>query len=478
MEGLVQVGPYSFLDEGVDRVVHVIRDEARLAGVALFTYSWSKATAHRSSRPVDGHPEGRQDDFQGGLYVQPHAEYYKDTSIDPERMRTKDACFEGRDILREVLRPCQEAGLKVYGTLWLGSEPGHIRELEPAFAACSEVDAWGQPVGQAMAHQWQLRPFVQHCFNNPDYRAFHRGMVEDQLRSYPLDGLLFLPHERYGPIESVLISGTVPTCFCSHCLAKGKTRGIDVEAAQAGFRELHAFATQARSDTYKPSPDGHVTTLLRLILRYPEILAWEKLWYESIEAYLKELYTAAKAAKPDAKIGVHVWQAASWALVHRAETHYNRVAEAADWIKPVVYDKPAGVRFLSTYARPCQRTILRGLGFEEMVRFLLGIIGQEPPATADALAQTGFGPSYVERETARIATAAQGRAEVYPGLGIDVEPAPGSGMEYPEQSPQDIEASIRAAHRGGARGLVLSVSYAQMRLQSLRAVGRALSSIS
>ncbi len=98
--------------------------------------------------------------------------------------------------------------------------------------------------------------------------------------------------------------------------------------------------------------DGHVATLLRLFLRYPEILAWERLWYESIEEYVEELYSTAKKAQPDCKVGLHVWQAASWALIHRPETAYSRLANSADWIKPVVYDKPAGVRFLSTYATP------------------------------------------------------------------------------------------------------------------------------
>lgn len=475
MDGLVQIVPCSFLDEGVDRVVQMTRDYARLSGLCLFTYTWSKSCAYRSFRPVEGHPRGPEYEFHGGLYVTPHAEYYKDTPIKPARLRTQDPPFKDVDILEQVLRPCQAAGLKVYAALWLGFEPEHVHKLEPALEACTEVEAEGRALGLGLGHGWMKTGSFQHCFNNPEYRAFHRGLVEDQLRSYPIDGLLFLTHERYGPVEKVLISGTPPTCFCPHCIAKGKARGIDVEAARAGLQALYDFATQARNEGYRLPPDGHFTSLIRLLLRYPEILAWERLWAESVDDYSQELYLTAKKVRPEAKVGLHVWQASSWGLFNRGETYYSERAKASDWIKPVLYDKPAGVRLIETYAKPCHQTILRDLDFEDVVRFLLQVMGQEPPASSAVLAQEGLGASYVEQETARAAKAAQGKALIYPGLGIDVEPPPAGSLEYPNQSPEEIEAAVMAAKRGGATGFVLSVNYSQMREQSLRAVGHALS---
>ncbi|MBI2907569.1 MAG: hypothetical protein HYX92_07950 [Chloroflexi bacterium] len=477
MESLVQIGPTSFLDEGVDRVIKVTRDDARLSGLLLAVYSWSEATAGRSYRPsVEGRVKGPDYEFAGGLYIPPDPRYYSDTRIKVAQLRTQDAPFKDVDILEQVLKPCQAAGLKVYAALWLLGEPDYADKLDPVLHAGTEVDAWGQPVDKVFPHKWLVRPIIRHCFNNPDYRGFHRGLVENLLRNYPLDGLMIAPHERYGPVETVLISGTVPTCFCPNCVAKGKARGIDADAAARGLQQLHEFAKQARSEAYQRPLDGHFTSLLRLLLANPEVLAWEKLWYESAEEYVKDLYSMAKQTRPEAQVGLHVWQGASWALFHRAEVSYERLAECADWIKPVLYDSPAGIRFVTTYARPCHQTMLRDLDFEEVVRLLLRITGQEPAANSEALARIGFGPSYIERETARAVAAVQGKASIYPGLGIDVEPPPNSGLEYPEQSAEDIEAGVRAARRGGAEGVALSVNYSQMRDSSLRAVGRALSS--
>lgn len=475
MEGLIQIGPCSFLDEGIGRVIQVTREHAGLSGLVLFTYTWNKGLAHRSSQPVEGHPRGPDYEFHGGLYFPPHANYYKDTHIEVKRLRTKDAPFQEADILEQVLRPCHDAGLKVYAALPLGREPEYVHDLAPGFRACSEVDAWGRPVGEALPHGWQERAFLPHCYNNPDYLAFYRGLIEDQLRSYPLDGFLILPDERYGPVEKALISGIEPTCFCSYCIQKGKAQGIDVEAARTGLRALYEFAARSRSENYSRPADGHISTLIALLLRYPEILAWEKLWYETVEHFLQDLYSTAKKAQPRCKIGIHVWQVATWALLARAATRYQRLAESADWFKPVLYDKPGGVRLLKTYAAACHQTVLRDLEFEDAVRFLLRLMGQGVPANSQILAQTGLGPEYVERETARVAEAVRGKALVYPGLGIDVEP--NAGLEYPDQSPEDIQAAVAAAVRGGAQGFVLSISYAQMRERSLRAVGHALAAL-
>ncbi|MFH1486319.1 MAG: hypothetical protein ABIH46_09630 [Chloroflexota bacterium] len=477
MEGLVQIGPTSFIDEGVDRVIQVTRDEAGLSGLLVATYSWSEATAARSFRHfVEGRRRGPDYEFSGGLYITPDPQCYKDTGIKVSQLRVQDAPFKDIDILEQVLKPCQQAGLKVYAALWLLGEPEYADRLDPVLHSGTEVDVWGQPVDKVFPHRWLVRPIIRHCFNNPDYRAFHRGLVQNHLRNYPLDGLLVAPHERYGPIETALISGTAPTCFCSYCINKGKSRGIDVDAAAVGLQQLYEFASQARSESYQRPVDGHLSTLLRLLLAYPEILAWEKLWYESVEEYLKELYLTAKRARPEAKVGLHVWQGASWALFHRAETYYGHLAECADWIKPVLYDAPAGIRFLTTYAKPFQQTVLRDLDFERVVALLIELMGLDAPADSEALSRAGFGPSYIEKETTRAVATVQGKALIYPGLGIDVEPPPNSGLEYPRQSVEDVEAGARAAARGGAKGVVLSVNYSQMRDSSLRAVGRALSS--
>ena len=77
---------------------------------------------------------------------------------------------------------------------WMEESEGRQLRTYLNFVKVLEVDAWGRP---------GRRP----CFNNPDYRNWHLGFVEDYLQSYQLDGLAWCS-ERPGPLN-MLMQGTV-----------------------------------------------------------------------------------------------------------------------------------------------------------------------------------------------------------------------------------------------------------------------------
>ena len=116
------------------------------------------------------------------------------------------------------------------------------------------------------------------CFNNPNYRNWLLGTVEDYTRSYEIDGIMW-GSERQGAFANALgashggggggIART--TCFCQFCERKAQERGIDPARARAGFQALGEFV-QARGRASGPV-DGYYVTLWRLMLRYPELLA-------------------------------------------------------------------------------------------------------------------------------------------------------------------------------------------------------------
>ena len=120
------------------------------------------------------------------------------------------------------------------------------------------------------------------CFNNPGYRNFTLWLVEDYARSYDIGGIMW-GSERQGGLLNTLglsqSSGQDPgrtTCFCEFCQKKGRDRGIDVERARRGFDEVEAFVRNSRAGE-RPR-DGYFTSFWRLLLNYPEVLAWENLW--------------------------------------------------------------------------------------------------------------------------------------------------------------------------------------------------------
>src|SRR5262249_45117382 len=94
------------------------------------------------------------------------------------------------------------------------------------------------------------------CSNNPGYRAFNLGLVEDYTRSYDVDGFMW-SSERMGALTQALGAkhggaGSNPgnsTCFCEFCVKKGKDQGINVDRAKEGFGKLETFVRTARAGT-------------------------------------------------------------------------------------------------------------------------------------------------------------------------------------------------------------------------------------
>ena len=130
-------------------------------------------------------------------------------------------------------------------------------------------------------------------------------MVEDYARSYDIDGIMW-GSERQGAFSNALGAshggggGGIPThvtCFCQFCERKARERGIDPERARArAFSALADFVAAAAPG--KRPVDGYYVTLWRLMLRYPELLAWEMLWTDSLRETYAAMYTKVKSIKP------------------------------------------------------------------------------------------------------------------------------------------------------------------------------------
>src|SRR5207302_994491 len=122
------------------------------------------------------------------------------------------------------------------------------------------------------------------CHRNPNTRSFWLGLAEDYLRSYDVDGLMW-GSERQGPLDNALAAshgggGSVVACFCPHCLDAARRTGIDTDRAREGYVALERWAAALRGGQ-RPA-DGAFVTFWRLLVKYPELLAWERLWNEGL----------------------------------------------------------------------------------------------------------------------------------------------------------------------------------------------------
>jgi len=455
----IQVGAVSFADEGVDNVLDILQERAGINALMLAVFTYGRGIAGRQipGQPLPDHGAQKYDTdtFHGGSYAAVHPQYYR---LSPFKdFRAPD--LGDFDLLQAVVPKAKMRGMKSY--CWL--EDVYNPRFLPQFEQVAEIDVHGQRTGQA-------------CLNNPEVRDFLRSLLADYIESYDVDGVMW-GSERQGPLNSAIgshhggFSGhTSNTCFCEHCQRKGRERGIPVERARQGLIELGGFVDAARADR-KPS-DGYFVTFWRLLLTYPEILAWEKLWTDGQQEVYAELYGAVKAARSRVQVGWHLWHNNSFSPFYRAEQDYWKLRQHSDFLKVVMYNNCGGPR-LAEYITNIHSTIFRDAPPEDVLALHYSILGYSGEAGLDQLATTGLSADYVARETKRAIVGVRGEIPVYPGIDIDIP----TGPNQKKTQPADVKAAVKAALASGAQGVVLSRKYSEMRLANLAAAGEAVREI-
>src|SRR5258708_10035833 len=117
----IQVGPVSFVDEGVAKVLDVFQQSAYVNTLFVATFTYGRGIAGRQvpGQPLPDH--GKQqydtDTFKGGSYTRVHPQYYKDTVI--KEFRAPD--FGDYHVLAAVLPEARKRGMKTiswFEDLW------------------------------------------------------------------------------------------------------------------------------------------------------------------------------------------------------------------------------------------------------------------------------------------------------------------------------------------------------------------------
>jgi hypothetical protein len=312
------------------------------------------------------------------------------------------------------------------------------------------------------------------CFNNPEYANLLLGLHEDFARSYDIDGVMW-GCEKQGAFNNAFESihnpnGNDPgrvTCFCVHCQEKAKKRGISVERAKTGFGELEKWVLASKAG--QRQPDGYWVTFLRLLYKYPELLAWETLWHDSLRETKAGIYKTVKAAKPNVQVGWHEWHAHGFSPFFRAQLDLKELTAYSDYLKMTVYHNLGGTR-MATYMDSVAKTIYRDMPVDAALEFEYNIMNYRERGHSQ-LPYTGLSPDYVYRETKRCVEAVAGtKTEIWPGIdmGIPIR------EDYSKVTPQSVKDCTIAAYRGGAQGLVISRKYSETTLANLSAVGEAL----
>ncbi|MBL6766147.1 MAG: hypothetical protein ISQ14_14425 [Verrucomicrobiae bacterium] len=458
----VQISPHSLLDEGVERCLDFLQEHAAIN--ALFCYS---QTYHMGTRPLNvlasDHPtpprklDGRNLPHQ---WVRLPGAEFKGLAVGHERADPGRE-YAARDIFAELAEPCRRRGIRLYARIL---EAGMRRAARiPGYSRVGTVDLDGEP-GQGP------------CWNHPEYREWVRITVRQTMMRYPLDGLQY-GAERVGPLSDVLFRGEKPECFCEHCRDRNGKAGIDADRAQEGYRQLHRLMRGLAEGGAKPA-DGVFAAVLRVLMKYPEVLAWYEQWFRADSEIQAMVYREAKALRPEADVGQHVdHQRSSWDIFYRASVSYADMAAHNDFVKPILYHDILGPRLREWVIDRMQRRVLGDLSKELSLDLFYAVFGHDratQPSYA-VLPKRGLSPEYVFRETRRCVAGVAGGARVYAGIGFDVPQYVPSGMEPFPSDPATTALATRRALEAGAAGVVASREYDEMSLPNLKAFGRAVS---
>jgi hypothetical protein len=451
----IQVGAVSFVDEGVEKVLDIFQQSAGVNTLFIATFTYGRGIAGRQipgqPMPDHGKPEHDTDTFHGGSYTVTHPQYYKDTAIQDFRAPE----FGDFDVLESVLPSAHRRGMKT------------ICWFEDVFAGKGA----GIP-GIAKAQEKRLDGANAEtlCFNNPNYSNWLLGTVEDYARSHEIDGIMW-GSERQGAFANMLASRQDPsavTCFCEFCQRKAKARGIDPERAREGFRALSKFVQQAWQG--RRPVDGYYVAVWRLMLRYPEMLAWEMLWTDSLRETYAAMHKKVKEVKPAIGIGWHIWHQNSFNPIYRAEQDLAAISPYSDFLKMVMYHNCAGER-MANYIGTVGRTMYGDVPLPELLDFHYRVLDYKQEKELAEIPKTGLTANYVYEEAARARAALVGAAtKLWPGIDIDIPTAASSSKSTPEGTGD----AVKAAFRAGADGVILSRKYSEMKLANLRGAGAAM----
>jgi hypothetical protein len=268
-----------------------------------------------------------------------------------------------------------------------------------------------------------------------------------------------------------VLLGSAPNCFCDHCLSRAVSLGINIDRARQGWKEFYDFIQDAKLDRNKPA-DGYFVTFMRLIMEYPEISAWDKMWYDAQDEHRRLIFGLVKAIDPSKEVGWHLVHGITYDPMFRARTAYSRFVNCSDYIKPLMYFDCAAPRSKGFFEKAFSSSLLKDFSKEEGYR-IFTIINQFDPDTEPSYSAQEKEPlpasaDYVYRETKRCIAGVGPNVKVYPGLGFDVP------TQKVRVSEKEAYESTKAAFEAGAHGVVIPREWHEARIEILGAAGKAI----
>jgi hypothetical protein len=437
---MLQLDAQGFIDTGIEKLLDIAQERASVNALLLDSL-WFSRTG-------------------GGYMGTTDTQFYKDIGIDPGDLWQAKA--GGVDVLRSLADPTKKRNI---------TRTSVIKDMLP------EKLRGGEKLREVDFNGVRAETT---CKNNPYYRNLVLGAVEDLIRSYGVDGILYMA-ERQGAFTDTLglrfrgkergLPGS-RTCFCEFCRAKAARLGIRFERAKTAFEELERFTAAGRKRN-RP-PDGYYVALWRLMLRYPELLMWEHLWHEGFRELLQLLYRKVKAVRSNVLFGSHIWPNHSMNPIFRAEQDLPTLTPYHDFLKVPMYHNCGGARMVS-YINSVSETVWGDVPPDELLQFHYRVLDYDEVPYRE-LRKTGLYRSFVYREAKRAMEGVRGsKTLVLPGIEIDIpilraDLDGANASQVARCTRANTSSIVTQALKAGVHGIVISREFTEMQLENLSGV--------
>ena len=209
-------------------------------------------------------------------------------------------------------------------------------------------------------------------------------------------------------------------------------------------------------------------TLWRLMLRYPELLAWEMLWTDSLRETYAAIYSKVKSVKPSVGVGWHIWHNNSFNPIYRAEQDLVGADEVLRLSEDGDVSQLRRRADGELHPRASARTIYGDVPQQELLDFHYRVLDYKQEKSLAEIPKTGLSADYVYREAKRAREALNGtKTQLWPGIDIDIP----TRRNQSKSTPEGTRDAVLAALQAGSDGVLLSRKYSEMKLANLRGAG-------
>lgn len=374
--------PWDLADEGVERCVDTLVEEANVNSVYLV------GVMHKEKRPLTGmfYPHNPQRKFylpeDSRIYYRLDERSFENTPLKP--LYSEREFLKGTDWLDTLTRYARGKGLKT------GVEISHtffdMQTARTQFPETLQRDVKGEPIYKAL------------CPNNEAVREYVRALFADSVKNHDIDFIQtcmllfhqgtelrapwFMSPALASPVRELLgvLNGG---CFCESCRRRAQRMGYDWERIVRDLSQLHDVVNAQLGRQIEGVMEQHLLLGANLLesaflLQNPSLYQWLEFRVRSIASLFQEVYEAVKAVRPEVEVryntyfthpelaGLDFRAVAPW-IDSLRNSDYSEQTQAADG-----FARKMGTLFTNRY----------GIGFE---KDLIAAVGIRPNATPEVI---------------------------------------------------------------------------------------------